>query len=145
MISPESLPKIIMRWVVKIFFLILGVKTLHLTNFTDFENQDETGNSFRTALNKSPEELTFDRVWDAYNGLRHRLNSALARGHYTSQGSHQENPTPCFIRGLNGPYTKQLSSLSIPCSTTKIAEIRGWFYFWLLTQTTKYKACITSG
>ena len=80
-----------MRWVVKIFFLIFSVKTLHLTNFTDIEYGDETGNSFKTALSKSPEELTFDRVWDAYNGLRHRLNSALARGHYTSQGSHQEN------------------------------------------------------
>ena len=73
-----------MRWVVKIFFLFFGVKTLHLTNFKDIENGDEPGYSFKTALSKSAEELTFDRVWEACNGLRHRLNSALARGHYTS-------------------------------------------------------------
>ena len=76
-----------MRWVVKLFFIIFGVETLHLTNFTDIENGNETGISSKTALSKSPEELTFDRVWEAYNGIRHRLNSALARGHYTSQGS----------------------------------------------------------
>ena len=75
-----------MRWALNIFFIIFGVETLHLTNFTDFENGNETGISSKTALSKSPEELTFDRVWEAYNGLRHRLNSALARGHYTSQG-----------------------------------------------------------
>lgn len=80
-----------MRWVVKIFILIFGVKTLHVTNFTDIEKGDKSGNFFKTARSKSPEELTFDRVWDAYNGLRHRIDSALARGHYTSQGPHQEN------------------------------------------------------
>ena len=76
-----------MRWALNIFFIIFGVETLHLTNFTDFENGNETGISSKTALSKSPEELTFDRVWEAYNGLRHRLNSALARGHYTRQGA----------------------------------------------------------
>ena len=75
-----------MRWVLKIFFIIFGVETLHLTNFTDIENGNETISS-KTALSISPEELTFDRVWEAYNGLRHRLNSALARGHYTRQGA----------------------------------------------------------
>ena len=87
LISLKSLSRRIMRWVVKIFFLIFNVKTLHLTNFTELENSDGAENSFKTALSKSPEELTFDRVWDAYNGLRHRIDSALARGHYTSQGS----------------------------------------------------------
>ena len=75
-----------MRWVVKILFLIFGVETMHLTHFKNIEKGHKTNSSFETALTKSPTELTFDRVWEAYNGLRHRLNSVLARGHYTSQG-----------------------------------------------------------
>ena len=84
LISLKPLLKEIMRWLVKLFFLIFGAKMLHLTNFIDDENQEKNINSLNTADIKSPEELTFDKVWKAYNGLRHGPNSVLARGHYTS-------------------------------------------------------------
>ena len=81
-----------MRCAIQLFFLILIVQASYLQAYRD-NLEDSLGmkekdtNAIKVADDKSPEELTFDRVWDAYNGLRHRLDSVLARGHYASQGS----------------------------------------------------------
>ena len=81
-----------MRCAIKLFWLILIVQASYRQAYrNNFENslgiKEKDTNSIKVADDKSPEELTFDRVWEAYNGLRHRLDSVLARGHYASEGS----------------------------------------------------------
>ena len=81
-----------MRSIIKLFFLTLVVQASYLQAYRDkFEDslgiKEKNTNAIKVADDKSPEELTFDRVWEAYNGLRHRLDSVLARGHYASEGS----------------------------------------------------------
>ena len=78
-----------MRCAINLFFLILIVQASYLQAYREkFEDslgiKEKEKNSIKVADDKSPEELTFDRVWEAYNGLRHRLDNVLARGHYAS-------------------------------------------------------------
>ena len=84
MCEAKTHQRIIMRLAIKIFLLVFVVQALYLKNETILENEKKNQITSKDDVNKSLEELTFDRVWGAYNGLRHKLDSALAQGHYTS-------------------------------------------------------------
>ena len=62
--------RVIMRWAMELFFLLLTVHASYLhayrDNFEDSRHIDKK-NSIKIAGEKSPGELTFDRVWKAYN------------------------------------------------------------------------------